>query len=115
VKFFDDILKKFGFKRKTKTDEIIEQRSNLKIRIAQNLRNNGFSASEINEVMEILKQCEDEIQIIKDSLIGTNINNNRVVEITEDALKRIRNLELQAGIDMKEKIAEIQARKNNKK
>ena len=108
---FDKIAKKLGFKEKTKTDEINEERANLKKKIAQNLKNSGFTSFEINEVLDILKECEEEIQIIKDSMIGTNINNENVVEDTQNALNRIRNLELQAGIDMRNKIAEIQSRK----
>ena len=110
----DKLAKLFGFKKKTKTDEIIEERANLKVKIAQNLRNQGFGAGEINEVLNILKECEEEIQIIKDSMIGTNINNDNVVEDTQNALNRIRKLELQAGVDMRNKILEIQAKKNNK-
>jgi len=108
---FDKAAKKFGFKEKTKTDEIMEKRAILKKQIAQNLKDKGFSASEINEVLDILKNCEEEIQIIKDSMIGTNINNPNVVEDTTNALNQIRNLELQAGSEMREKIAEIMTRK----
>ena len=107
----DKLAKLFGFKKKTKTDEIIEERANLKVKIAQSLKNNGFRASEINEVMEILKNSEEEIQIIKDSLIGSNINNPDVVATTENALKRIRKIELETAGEMREKIAEIQAKK----
>jgi len=110
--FFDKAAKKLGFKEKTKTDEINEERANLKKKIAQNLKNSGFTPFEVNEVLDILKECEEEIQIIKDSMIGTNINNENVIEDTQNALNRIRNLELQAGIDMRNKIAEIQSRKN---
>ncbi len=108
---FDKAAKKFGLKEKTKTDEIMEKRAILKKQIAQNLKDKGFSASEVNEVLDILKECEEEIQIIKDSMIGTNINNPNVIEDTTSALNQIRNLELKAGSEMREKIAEIIARK----
>ena len=111
MNFFDKITKFFGFKEKTKTDEIKQERAKLKKEIAKKLKNSGFSSSEINEVLDILKKCEEEIQIIKDSLIGTNINNDKAVEITTDALNQIRNLELQAASEMREKIAEIRSRK----
>ncbi len=114
MKFLEKIAKLFGLKEKTKTDEIMEERAKLKKAISKNLQNHGFNGSEIKEVLEILKKCEEEIQVIKDSMIGTNINNERAVEDTESALKQIRELELQAGIDMKEKIAQIKTRKENK-
>ena len=109
------IAKKAGLVEKNKTDEIMDKRAQLKKTISKNLKDAGFTNSEVNEVLDILKKCEDEMQAIKDSLIGTNINNDRTIEITENALNRMRNLELQAGADMRLKIAEIQASKNKSK
>ena len=112
---FKKIAKKAGLAEKTKTDEINEKRAELNKTISSNLKNSGFSNDEVNEVLDILKHCEEEIQMIKDSLIGTNINNDRTIEITDNALNRIHNLELQAAGEMRAKIAEIQARKNKNK
>ena len=74
------ILNKFGKKfgiaeEKSKTEEIMMQRENVKLDIAVKLYKIGCSDDEIECVLNIIKNAEDEIQVIKNSLIGTNINN----------------------------------------
>lgn len=107
-----DLFKKFS-REKTKTEEINDKRAQLKKQIAQNLKNIGFSAKEIDEVISILNKSEEEIQIEKDSLIGTNINNEHTIEITNSTLAKIREMELLAAQEMRLKIMEIQQRKQN--
>ena len=71
----DKFGKKFGMvEEKSKTEEIMIQRENLKLDIAVKLYKIGCSDDEIECVLNIIKNAEDEIQVIKDSLIGTNIN-----------------------------------------
>ena len=53
----------------------------------------------------------EKIQEKKDALIGTNINNPRVNEDMKTIFQAIRNIQLQMGEDVKEKIAEIKGRK----
>ena len=54
---------------------------------------------------------QSKIQEKKDSLIGTNINNPNVNEDMKKIFQAIRNIQLQMGEDVKEKIAEIKGRK----
>ena len=78
-----DIFKKVGKKfnlikeepeEKSRTEEILEQRSNLKLTIAVKLYQIGCNDEEIEQVLSIIESAENDIQIIKNSLIGTNIN-----------------------------------------
>ena len=76
-----DIFKKVGEKfglikkeEKSKTEQIEEQRNNLKMAIAIKLYKKGCSDEEIEQILAIIQSAEDDIQIIKNSLIGTNIN-----------------------------------------
>ena len=114
MSLFEDLGKKSGFIKKNETDEIMKKRSELKKKIANNLQKAGFTKNEIKEVLDILKQSEDEIQIKKDSLIGTNINNEHTLEIMDTVFKQIREIELRTAADMRLKIAEIQAKKQKK-
>lgn len=76
-----DIFKKVGEKfgliekeEKTKTEEMQEKRNSLKMTIAVKLYEKGCTDDEIEQVLSIIQSAEDDIQVIKDSLIGTNIN-----------------------------------------
>ena len=72
---FEKIGKKFGIiKEKSKTEEIMKQREDIKLDIAVKLYQMGCSDEEIEFVLNIIISAENDIQKIKDSLIGTNIN-----------------------------------------
>lgn len=103
--FFDN------FKKKSKTEEIMSERARLKESISNKLKNIGFTPEEVEEVLSILIKCEEEVQKVKDEMIGTNINNDFAVEVTQEKLNEVRRLELKAGDDIKAKINEIRQRK----
>ena len=98
-------------KEKTKTDIINEERLKLKKTMMQNLKNIGFSKDEIKEVVTIIDEAELEIQMKKDALVGSNINNDHVQETMKKIFYDIRQIELKMASDIKAKIAEIKARR----
>lgn len=106
------IKQKLGLEEENKTEKIMNERSKLKNEMAQNLANIGFSQEEINEVLDIITKSEEDVQKIKDEMIGTNINNDFAVDVTRSMLSKVRERELQAAQDIKAKIAEIRQRKN---
>lgn len=73
---FEKIGKKFGLikEEKSKTEQIMEERNNIKLNLAVKLYKQGFSDDEIETILGIIESAEEDIQKIKDSLIGTNIN-----------------------------------------
>ena len=115
MKIIRKIKKKLGIIPDNQTDEIMEERSKIKKTMAKNLKNIGFNQDEINEVLDILTECEKNVQIKKDELIGTNINNDYTMEIMKKIFDEIRQIELKAASDVKAKIVEINQRKSVKK
>lgn len=111
MKFVKKIGKKLGIIKQSKTEEINEERSEITLTLMNNLKKIGFSDEEVEEVVEIIDLAEAKIQEKKDSLIGTNINNPNVNEDMKKIFQAIRNIQLQMGEDVKEKIAEIKGRK----
>ena len=118
MSFLRKIAEKFGINydepfvsTPDRTDEINEERNNQKRILIENLKRINFTDSEIDEVTSILKKCEQMIQVVKDDLIGTNINNIDPQRTLLEKLERMREIELNAAKDIREKIAEINARK----
>ncbi len=95
----------------SKTEEINKQRAQLKKTMSKNLKDKGFTAEEVKEVLEILEDAERDIQMKKDSLEGSNINNDHTLEIMDKVFYDIRQLELKMAADVRAKIAEIVQRK----
>jgi ABC-type lipoprotein release transport system permease subunit len=102
------------FSSPDRTEEISEERNNQKRMLIENLKRIHFSDSEIEEVTYILTKCEQMIQVVKDDLIGTNINNPDPQKILVEKLEKIREIELNGAKDIREKIAEIIERKKKK-
>lgn len=100
------------FSPENRTPEINAQRSQIKQTMIANLQRLNFTPDEIKEVTDILDKCEQMVQVIKDDLIGTNINNLHAPQILDEKLKRMREFELKAAADIKAKVAEILKRKN---
>lgn len=96
----------------SKTEEINKERAQLKKTMAQNLKQIGFTKEEIKEVLVVIEDIEQEIQMKKDSLEGSNINNNHTVEIMNKVFYDIKQLELKMAYDVRMKIAEIKKRKS---
>lgn len=111
MKFVKKIAKKMGLIKQSTTEEINEERSEITQTLMKNLKKIGFTDDEVEEVVEIIDLAEAKIQEKKDSLIGTNINNPNVNEDMKKIFQAIRNIQLQMGEDVKEKIAEIKGRK----
>ncbi len=99
-------------KEKTKTEQINEKRSDLKLEITAKLYAIGFSDEEVEKVLIIIKSAEDDIQRIKDSLIGTNINPvGDPGAPLKDGIEKIRQIQVQMQKEVNETIAKIAATK----
>ena len=109
-KIKDKFGQKFGFAEEgeSKTEEIMEERENIKLDIAVKLYQIGCSDEEIDDVLSIIKTAEDEIQIIKDSLIGTNINpKGDPMQPIADGKKKIANRYKQMQTELQSAINEL--------
>lgn len=96
------------------TEKARQQREILRKNLERTLEEQKFTPREIDEVMGIIDAAEIEIQKIKDSLIGTNLNNedpSDAVKIVEVARIKIHELEIKMGQDIKDKVAQIRASK----
>ena len=120
MSFLQKITEKLGinydepvFSSPDRTEEINTERNNQKQMLNENLKRINFTDAEIKEVTDILTKCEQMVQIVKDDLIGTNINNPEPELILNEKLERIREIELNAAKDIRTKISEIIERKKN--
>ncbi len=122
MNFFKKLGEKFSgnslenssfFSQENRTEEINSQRNRQKQALIANLQRLQFTPEEINEVTVILDKCEQMVQIIKDDLIGTNINNIHAHQVLDEKLQKMRQYELKAAEDIKAKVAEIIKRKSN--
>ena len=107
---FSKVAKKFGITKneKTKTELIQEQRENLKLSIAVKLYQKGCSDEEIEHVLTIIQNAEDDIQIIKNSLIGTNINpQGDPNKPLHDGIEKIRTRQIELQKELQEAIQKL--------
>lgn len=112
MSFLRKIGEKLGIvEEESKTEKLRKERDGIKKTLADNLKLLNFTESEIDEVIAVIEKTEDEIQKRKDELIGTNINNPNPNEIMKEIFQEIRDLEMQMGLEVKAKIAEIKTRK----
>ena len=110
-----DIFKKVGKKiglvkeeEKSRTEQIQEQRNDLKMTIAVKLYQCGCSEDEIERVLMIIQSAEDDIQIIKNSLIGTNINpKGDPNKPLHDGVEKIRQRQLEMQKELNEAIQNL--------
>ena len=58
----------------SKTEQAMKERLTLKAQLAMKLYKAGFDDGEVEQVLDVIQNAEDEVQVIKDSLVGTNIN-----------------------------------------
>ena len=98
-------------KEKSKTDILNDVRAQMKKTMRENLKKIGFTKEEIKEVIDIIKDTEEAIQLKKDALVGSNINNDHVIEDMQKVLYDIRQMELKMAENIKAKIKEIKERK----
>ncbi|MBR5303374.1 MAG: hypothetical protein IKU37_00935 [Candidatus Gastranaerophilales bacterium] len=114
MNIFSKVAKKFGLvEEKSKTEIMQEKRDNLKLTIAVKLYEKGCSDSEIEQVLSIIQNAEDDIQIIKNSLIGTNINpQGDPNKPLHDGILKIRARQEEMQKELNEAIQNILANKN---
>ena len=77
MSLFEDIAKKLNLKKgepASKTEAIQEDRNNIKLNLAVKLYQKGCTDEEVEEVLAVIETAETDIQTIKNSLNGTNIN-----------------------------------------
>ncbi len=105
--FFENF---FGSQKST-TEKIQEDRNKIRKLLEDNLKQLSFTTMEINEVQDIITVAEEDIQTLKDTLLGTNINNPDPTPIMNKVSNEIRARQQQMSIDIKNKVQEIQKRK----
>ena len=108
---FRKLGEKLGILPENRTEKINEERENQKNIMVTNLLNIGFSENEVKEVMEIIIKAENDVQVQKDLLFGTNINVDDVNLTMKPIFDEIRRIHKQAAADIRAKIAEIRQRK----
>ena len=101
-------------KKKILQKKIEEDREKIKETMAANLKKLNFTNMEINEVMELIAVAETKIQILKDSLIGSNINNDDPTPQMKQVHDEIMAIQQQLAADIKSKVAQIRERKANR-
>ncbi len=111
MSFLKKIGQKLGIVEENKTEKLRKERDGIKKTLADNLKLLNFTEDEIDEVIDVITKTEDEIQKLKDELVGTNINNPNPNEIMKEIFQEIRDLEMQMGLEVKAKISEIKTRK----
>ena len=100
MNFFENFGNNNKKEDSSKTEQIMEERNAAKLNLAVKLYEKGCTDEEVEEVLAVIESAEMDIQIIKNSLIGTNINPN----LDEDPLKP-----LQEGLQkIKQRQAEMQ-------
>lgn len=106
---FEKIGKKFNLIKETsKTEQILKDRENIKLNLAVNLYKAGFSDEQIEIVLQIIANAENDIQKIKDSLEGTNINpKGDPLKPLVDGVNLIKKRQLQMQQEINEAIQEF--------
>lgn len=76
MNIFEKIKAKLGIKEeeKSQTEIIEEKRQDLKFNLVKKLYEKGCSEEDIDRILMIIESAESDINRIKASLIGTNIN-----------------------------------------
>ena len=93
----------------------MKQRADIKLNLAVKLYQQGFSDDEIEKVLNIIKNAENDIQIIKNSLNGTNINPDLSKDPNEalfNGVEQIRKRQLEMQQELNETIQKIMNSKN---
>lgn len=110
MSFFKKIREKVGLekKEKSKTEQMQEKRKNLKMTVAVKLYEKGCSDEEIEQVLSIIESAENDIQMIKNSLIGTNINpTGDPNKPLYDGIMKIREREAELQKELQEAIQKL--------
>ena len=105
--FFD----KFFGTQKSISEKIKEDRDKVRKVLENNLKQLGFTSLEIKEVQDIITMAEDDIQILKDSLIEVKTNNADPAPFMKKVTEEIRARQERMSIDIKKKVQQIKKRK----
>lgn len=93
------------------TFEATVNRGNLKNQLALQLMGCGFTQLEVKEVLDVIALAEADIKIAEDSLAHVNINNPDPTRSMHAAIEQIRQYKKEAAYNVRKKIMEIIARK----
>lgn len=93
------------------TFEATENRSNLKNQLALQLMQCGFTQLEVREVLDVITLAEADIKVAEDSLAHVNINTPDPTRSMHAAIEQIRQYKKEAAYNVRKKIMEIIARK----
>ena len=107
---FKKIKEKLGLvkKEKTKTEQIMEERNDLKLNISVKLYKAGCTDDEVERILSIIQSAEDDIQKIKDGLIGTNINPvGDPMKPLADGVDAIRQRQQEMQVELTQAIQEV--------
>ena len=94
----------------SRTEKINEDRKDMKLTLAVKLYNKGCSEDEVKEVLTIIENAENEIQIIKKNLVGTNISpdiNADVVKPLDEGVHKIRQIQKEMQEELNEALKRI--------
>lgn len=115
---FEKIARKFKLvEEKSTTEQIMEKRGDLKLNLAVKLYEQGFSDEEIENILQIIISAEDEINGIKKSLVGTNVNQESGEELTllNEGKAKIKAITLKMNEDLQNAIQTYTLNHNQQK
>src|SRR3989339_1337492 len=92
--------------KKIPYDKILSERDKIKGEIKVTLTGLGLNPPEIDEVLSIVDVAQDKIEKLKESLIGTNINQDPT-EIQKKVYQEIQQIMAFMNIDLKRKVEDI--------
>lgn len=93
------------------TFEATANRGNLKNQLALQLMGCGFTQLEVREVLDVIALAEADIKVAEDSLAHVNINNPDPTRSMHAAIEQIRQYKKEAAYNVRKKIMDIIARK----
>ena len=102
--------KKQEEKKELDFEQLMDERQQIRKDIEKSLKKLEFTKEEINETLKIVDVTYEQIQTIKDVLIGTNINNDPE-KVTNEAMALIAELTQDMQAALKKKVREIMLRR----
>ncbi|GBF22977.1 hypothetical protein tpqmel_0381 [Candidatus Gastranaerophilus sp. (ex Termes propinquus)] len=108
--FFDNLK---GKEEENQTEKLRQEREKIKKNLSNTLSAQGFTNIEVLRVINVIENAEREIQVIKDSLIGTNINNTDAdpMKVLHDGRVKIHEREVRLGQEIKDMVEKIRNEK----
>jgi len=97
--------------KKSAFNQMLTERQQIKKRIEKSLDELLFTEAEKKETFYIIDYTYEQIQVLKDMLIGTNINNDPE-EIQNKTMAKITEMTETMYIELKKKVKEIITRRD---